>query len=181
MPTSPTAKAMTASLAGVILRDLLALRRQLLAYPEEQAIWLLPPGLPNIAGTLTLHLAGNLRHFIGAVLGKTGYVRERELEFSRRDVPRAELLAEVDRTVSEIGPVLESLDPATLGQPFPVRFTDVRVDTGDFLVHLSAHLAYHIGQVDYHRRLVTGDPTPAGAMTIAELRSARPSGEMKTL
>src|SRR4051812_5197341 len=84
------------TICTLMLRELRALRREVEAYPNEADLWATPQGLPNSAANLTLHLAGNLQHFIGARLGGTGYVRNRDLEFSRREGTRAELLAQVD-------------------------------------------------------------------------------------
>jgi hypothetical protein len=159
----------TTATAAILQRELRTLRREVEAYPSEQAIWKLVPGIPNSAGTLVLHLAGNIQHYIGARLTGTAYVRDRPAEFSRRDVPRSELLTELAAAEAAI----ERLKSATLPKRFPERIGGFELDTEDFLVHLIAHLAYHLGQVDYHRRLVTGDPTGAGALRPGELSSAR--------
>ncbi len=102
--------AFAAGLAAILDRDLRGLRRELEAYPDERQIWQPVPGLPNTAGTLALHLAGNLQHYVGARWGGTGYVRNRAAEFARRDVPRAELLAEIDRARAAVKAALAS-DP----------------------------------------------------------------------
>jgi uncharacterized damage-inducible protein DinB len=162
-------------LSAIILRDLQTLRRELEAYPEERDLWATPPGIVNSAGTLGLHLAGNMRHFVGAVLGGSGYVRNRDAEFSRRDVPRTELLAEVDAAIREVERALRDLPADQLAAPFPVPAGKVTVNTTDFLIHLVAHFDYHLGQVDYHRRLVTGQNTTVGAQAIPALHSARPA------
>lgn len=161
-------------IAGVLTRDLKALRRELDAYPDERDLWKLPPGIANSAGTLALHLTGNLLHFIGAQLGNTGYVRDRDAEFGRRDVPRAELLRAVDQTISVVSDVLPRLTAVDLERDFPQVFMGVKVQTGDFLLHLIAHFDWHLGQLDYHRRLVTGREAKIGAVPIPELTSARP-------
>src|SRR5690606_31252503 len=111
--------------------------------------------------------------FIGAVLGGSAYVRRREEEFSTRGLPRAELDALLARTAEEVQAALARLDPAVLDREFPVPLGGMRVATGDFLVHLSAHLAYHLGQADAHRRAVTGNPAGIEAMAIREMASAR--------
>src|SRR5438477_12279843 len=87
---------------GAMVRDLKALKRELEAYGQEYHIWKIPPGATNSAGNLALHMAGNLQHFIGAQFGGTGYVRNRDVEFNRKDVPRVELLREVDATIQVI-------------------------------------------------------------------------------
>jgi uncharacterized damage-inducible protein DinB len=157
----------------VIVRDLKAVRRELEAYADERDLWRLPPGIANSAGTLALHLAGNLQHFIGGVLGKTEYRRDRAAEFSRRDVPRAELVAQIEAAVIAVEQGLAQVSEAALAAEFPERIAGRTVTTGEWLVHLAAHLGYHLGQVDYHRRLVTGRGETVGALAIPELRTAR--------
>ena len=163
----------TTSVAAILARDLRALRREVEAYPDERQLWQSVPGLPNSCGTLVLHLAGNLRHFVGARLGGTDYVRDRAAEFARRDVPRAELLreiAEAERAVER----LASRGDAALPAAYPDAVGGHRFATDDWLVHLATHLAFHLGQADYHRRAVTGQPRGVGAMAVAELATARP-------
>jgi uncharacterized damage-inducible protein DinB len=162
-----------AQLAGILARDLRALRREIEAYGDERDIWKPLPGVANTAGTLVLHLAGNLQQFVGAVLGASGYVRDRDAEFNRRDVPRAELLTQVDRALGVVEGVLPSLPAARLSEPYPLQVGGVTIATGDFLMHLATHLAYHLGQLDYHRRVATGNGATIGAQAASELTSAR--------
>jgi uncharacterized damage-inducible protein DinB len=168
-----TAPTLQATVASILARDLAALRRELEAYPDERDLWATPPGVPNSAGTLALHLAGNLRHYVGAVLGGDGYVRDRDAEFARRDVPRAELAAGIAEAEAAVRRTLAALPDARLAEEFPQPVGERRIVTADYLVHLAAHLAYHLGQVDYHRRLVTGDGRGVGAVSPRELASAR--------
>lgn len=161
------------AIAAVISRELRALERELNAYQTEDQVWLLPPGLPNSGGTLALHASGNLQHFIGAVLGGTKYVRDRDAEFQRRDVPRSELIEDIHRADAVVRETLDRLDPSALAGTYPIAVANRRLDTGDFLMHLVAHLAYHTGQVDFHRRIVTRDTTGVGAVSPLELSSAR--------
>lgn len=135
-------------------RDLPRLEQEIGTYPTPAAIWLVPTGISNSAGTLCLHLIGNLNHFIGATLGNTGYVRNRELEFSARDVPREELIAGVQQTQSMINIVLTQLSQADLDKEYPVKLFDSTLTTAHVLIHLTTHLNYHLGQINYHRRLV---------------------------
>lgn len=164
---------MSEYLAGVLIRDLRTARRELEAYPDEASLWTIPPGLGNSGGTLALHLAGNIQHFIGAVLGGTGYVRNREAEFSRREVTRTELIEQLEAAIDAVERVLPGMDAQALDAEFPIPLSKVRVATGDFLTHLAAHLAYHLGQLDAHRRVVTASNSTVGAQAIPELRSAR--------
>lgn len=163
------------SLAALFRRDLATLTREIEAYPDEAAIWVVAPGITNSGGMLVRHLAGNLQHFIGAVLGGSGYRRDREAEFGAPPWPRAALLAEVGRTDAIVATTLERLDPARLDAPYPELVLQQRLMTGDFLTHLAVHLAFHVGQVDYHRRLVTGHGASVGPTAIPALASARPA------
>jgi uncharacterized damage-inducible protein DinB len=158
---------------GVILRDLRALRREVEAFPDERDLWRVPPGVTNSAGTLALHLAGNIQHYVGAVLGHTDYVRDRAAEFSRRDVPRPEILGQIDAAIRAVERGLAALSDATLAADYPEPVAGFTVTTSEWLVHLAVHVGYHLGQVDYHRRIVTGRGETTGAMAIPELRSAR--------
>jgi hypothetical protein len=160
-------------LAGILTRDLRALRREVEAYSDETDVWRVAPGLSNSTGTLVLHLAGNLQHFVGGQLGGTGYVRDRNAEFSLRDLPRHELLARIDAAVGAVERGLASISDAQLAAPFPQAVGGVTITTADFLVHLAAHLGYHLGQVDYHRRILTGNASSVGALSVAELRTAK--------
>jgi uncharacterized damage-inducible protein DinB len=166
----------TTWISGIITRDLDALRRELASYPDESDLWRILPGISNSAGTLTLHLAGNLQHFFGAVLGGSGYVRNREAEFQRRAVPRHELLAQVDAAAEAVRIGLSRITDADLSRDYPTIVAGTRLLTGDFLIHCAAHLTYHLGQIDYHRRMVTGQPGRIRALAIPELPSARPAG-----
>lgn len=153
-------------LRTILVRDLAALARELEAYPSDEAVWATPPGAPNSAGTLALHLAGNLHHYFGAALGGSEYRRNREEEFGARDLPRSELLGRIAAAAAAVDEALDGLEPARLGETFPAEFPHGRVVTGRFLLHLATHLAYHLGQVDYHRRLVTGDSAGVDAQSL---------------
>lgn len=161
-------------LENFLLRELRTLRLELEAFPDERQIWALPPGLPNSSGTLALHLAGNLQHYIGALLGQTGYVRNRDYEFAARDLPRQTLLDEISRAEAAIRATLPGLTEAQLSQEYPEALRGHFLETREFLLHLAVHLAYHLGQVSYHRRLVTGNAQGVGALSPVELSTARP-------
>jgi uncharacterized damage-inducible protein DinB len=165
-------QAVVGPVRAVLLRDLAAFRREIEAYPDEESPWALPPGFPNSAGTLALHVAGNLQHFIGAILGGTGYVRDRAAEFSARGVPRVDLLREL-RAAEDA--VRGTLDGRALPEqyPGPAGGGGMTIRTDEWLVHLAVHLTYHLGQVDFHRRSVTGSATGVGAVATTELPSAR--------
>lgn len=162
--------------AGTLMvRELTSLKAELLAYQTEADIWRVLPGISNSAGNLALHLAGNLEHFIGAILGKSGYVRNRDAEFSSTGIPRSELIRLVDSAIAVVDRTLNDLDPVVFSAEFPEPVAKVRLNTGDFVTHLAAHLAYHLGQVDYHRRIVTASGVTVGTVAPTRLRSARPA------
>lgn len=153
----------------LLTRELRAVKRELEAYPDDASVWRVIPGTPNTGGTLALHLAGNLQHFFGAILARDGYVRNRDAEFAKRDVPRAELLAGLDAAIASVRRTLSKLDDATLQRPYPEPIAKRTVDTETFLLHLASHLAYHLGQIDYHRRAVSGDAKGIDAVSVREL------------
>jgi hypothetical protein len=165
---------LTTTVAGLLARELRTLERELEAYPTEAQIWEAHPALPNTAGTLALHAAGNLLHFIGAILGGTGYVRDRDAEFNRRGVGRDELLAGLRTAREVVTTALPAVPASRLDEWYPLPVASRRVRTGEFLVHLTTHLAYHVGQVDYHRRITTADPKGVGAVSPTELPGAVP-------
>ncbi len=142
------------SIESLILRDLDTLEREIIQYPSLESIWTVRGDIKNTAGNLCLHLCGNLQHFIGAVLGQSGYVRDREKEFSLKDISAKELVSEVIRTKESIKAALQKLDPAILDKEYPIAVFNYPMTTHYFLIHLSAHLGYHLGQINYHRRLV---------------------------
>jgi uncharacterized protein DUF664 len=164
---------LAAGVAAILDRDLRTLRRELEAYPDERQIWQEVPGLPNTAGTLALHLAGNLQHYVGARWAGTGYVRNRDAEFARRGVSRSELVAEVERARAVVAAALPRVPAEALGQDYPELIAESHIRTDEYLVHLCAHFTYHLGQLDAHRRIVTGASAGVGAVRPAELGSAR--------
>jgi hypothetical protein len=153
----------------LIRRDLASLRREVEAYPSEEALWLTPPGIANSTGILVRHLCGNLRHYFGAVLGGTGYVRQRDLEFGAPPVSRAALLALISDTEREVLPVLERLRDDQLTGDFPEPQGGRTYEAPDYVAHLVMHLGYHLGQIDYHRRTLTSSTGSVGALSSAEL------------
>jgi hypothetical protein len=142
-------------LSDLYERDLNKLKQEIEQYSDEADLWKTSGSIPNSAGNLCQHLCGNLRHFIGAVLGNSGYVRDRDLEFSRGDVSRAALIGEIDATLADVKSTLEGLSDEVLASDYPVDvFGKGAFKTDWFLVHLATHFNYHLGQLDYHRRLV---------------------------
>ena len=147
---------MIESIITIMTRQLEQLKLEINSYQEESAIWTKSGEISNSAGNLCLHLSGNLQHFIGAVLGDSGYIRKRDDEFGLQDVPREDLLVEIDRTIEVVTSTLENLDPETLSKVYPREVFGQPITTEFFLIHLNSHLGYHLGQINYHRRLLAG-------------------------
>ena len=142
-----------ATLKSLFDRDLNKLKIEIGQYNDESAIWKVDGYVTNSAGNLCLHIIGNLNGFIGSELGNSGYVRQRDLEFSTKETPRAELLKMIDETIAVMDSSLDKVTPEQLEADYPkVVFAD-KMTTGYFLIHLATHLNYHLGQINYHRRL----------------------------
>ena len=143
-------------------RNLLKLQDELNAYADESNIWQIRDGISNSAGNLAetfglaLHLVGNLNHFIGAVLGESGYVRERDKEFSLKNIPRHEIIRSIDTTIAIIQFTLSKISDEDMNRPYPETLPILKDDNSIrfMLVHLTVHLSYHLGQINYHRRLI---------------------------
>lgn len=142
------------SLIKIFDRDLSKLEEEIKLYPTEESVWGVSGDIKNSGGNLCLHLCGNLQHFIGAVLGKTEYHRNRDLEFSASGIPIKELVAEISKTKDAVRTTLSRIDSATLERNYPIDVFGYSMTTTYFLVHLATHLGYHLGQVNYHRRLL---------------------------
>ena len=158
------------ALRTLLVRDLNALDREIAAYPDDESLWLTPPGILNSAGNLALHLTGNIRHFFGSAMADNGYVRNRDAEFANKGLTRDEIRAQIRTTVSELESALDVITDDQLSSVFPLPVRDFRVRTSDMLVHLAVHFGYHLGQIDYHRRLLTPNPTSANAMAMDPLK-----------
>ena len=141
-------------LIEIFERDLQKLITEINLYKDEDNLWLVKEGISNSAGNLCLHLVGNLNHFIGATLGKTGYVRHRDDEFSLKNILRQDLLLNIENCVLIVKNTLKNLPDGELEKDFPLEVFGRTVRTDFMLVHLTTHLAYHLGQINYHRRLL---------------------------
>jgi len=145
---------MIQTLTQLFIRDLDKLKTEISSFKDEKKIWEISGEVKNSAGNLCLHLCGNLQHFIGAVLGNSGYVRNRDAEFSRKNVPLKELVIEIELTANIVEKTLKELKEEELTKTFPINVFGYEMTTGYFLVHLTTHLNYHLGQINYHRRLL---------------------------
>ena len=140
-------------LTTLFCRDLAKLKVELESYKNETQIWKVVGDIANSTGNLCLHLVGNLDTYIGATLGNTGYVRDRDAEFALKDIPRSELIKRIDSTIQTIQTVVPAIPEEQLKSEYPLLVLKEKTTTEYFLIHLAMHLSYHLGQVNYHRRL----------------------------
>ncbi len=142
------------TLSEIFERDLQKLITEINLYKDEDNLWLIKEGISNSAGNLCLHLVGNLNHFIGATLGNTGYVRHRDDEFSLKNIPRQDLIMNIENCILIIKTTMNKLQEEDLEKDFPLEKHGKVVSTMHMLIHLQTHLGYHLGQINYHRRLL---------------------------
>lgn len=136
-------------------RDIAKLKTEIELYASDGDLWKTAGDVSNSGGNLCLHLCGNLRHFIGFVLGGSGYVRDRDLEFSDTNVSRDELYLRIDATLAEVKAGLAKLTAEDLEKEYPIDVFGHSMTTGWFVTHLATHFNYHLGQINYHRRLIS--------------------------
>lgn len=123
-------------------------------YENEANIWQLEKKISNSAGNLVLHIVGNLNTYIGKELGKTNYVRNRELEFSNKNITRKKLIENINDTRIIVNDVLQKLTEEDLKKQYPILVLSESTTTEYLLVHLATHLTYHLGQISYHKRFI---------------------------
>lgn len=153
----------------ILERDLEGLAREIEMFPDDESLWRVAPGITNPAGSLARHASGNLKHFVGAVLGGSGYVRQRDSEFGVKSGTRAEHAAELRETKEMVSQVLPTLSPEVLAAGYPDPPGGIPVSCQRFLLHLCTHLAFHLGQAGYLRRVVTGDARSSGPVSVRDL------------
>lgn len=144
----------TESLIPLFEKSLYQLEQEITAYPNDDALWETEMDIKNSGGNLCLHLLGNLQHFIGAILGDTGYVRKREAEFTDKNIDIEDLLSELRHTQEIVVETLKNLSSYDLEKTYPIPVFGYDMKTEYFLIHLHSHLNYHLGQINYHRRLI---------------------------
>ncbi len=144
---------MKRSIVQVFEKDLIRLQLEIEAFEGEENLWLKSDGINNSAGNLCLHIIGNLNNYIGAILGNTGYIRNRPLEFTEK-VTKNNLLEKIKNTQEVVFKTLENLNSEQLEKIYPEDVLGYRMTTEYFLIHLLGHLNYHLGQINYHRRIL---------------------------
>ena len=158
------------NIADLMVRELNGFRLEIELFPDDESIWRTLPGVTNSAANLAMHVAGNLQHYAGAVLGGNGYVRHRDVEFGRRSGTKAEVIAEIDAAIRAVDQVIPGLAAERLRAIYPetvIAGKEIRTEL--FLLHLCSHAAYHLAQAGYLRRIMFGDTRASGAMSLAAL------------
>jgi hypothetical protein len=160
---------LTEDIRRLLVRELEGFKRELALFPDDESAWRVLPGVANSAANLGLHVAGNLQYFVGAMLGGSGYRRDRDAEFNRRSGSRQEIIAEADLAIDAVRRVLPTLSAAQLAADFPEAVMGVTFPTQTFLLHLCAHAAFHLGQAGYLRRMLTEEERSSGPIPLAAL------------
>ena len=142
------------ALQKIFKRDLEKLKQEIASYRDENNLWVVDKSIANSSGNLCLHLVGNLNTYIGEEIGKTGYVRNRDLEFSLKNIPQLQLVKMIEDTIAVVENGLNKLNENDLEKEYPLLVFKEKTSIGYFLIHLAVHLGYHLGQVNYHRRLL---------------------------
>jgi len=145
---------MIETLKTIFNRDLNRLKSEIELYNNENDVWKINNGITNSAGNLCLHLVGNLNTYIGNVFLKTDYLRNRELEFSLKNIPKSELIQKIEETITVVNDSLDMISEEELKTDFPLLVLEEKMSTEFMLIHFTTHLAYHLGQINYHRRLL---------------------------
>lgn len=135
-------------------RDLVRLATEISYFKKEEDLWVLKGSILNTAGNLCLHLVGNLNTYIGKNIGNTGYVRNRDAEFNSRNIPKSELLKQIEKTKEVVSSSLRNLRESQLAAIYPEQALGYEMTNSYFLIHLSGHLNYHLGQINYIRRML---------------------------
>ena len=142
------------ALVQLFIRDLKRLQKEVQLYTDDSILWKVDADVKNSGGNLAIHLIGNLQHFIGAILGNSGYIRQRDKEFNDKNVPRKLILAQMDEIIALLEKVVLNLSENELRKMYPLNISKEGMTTEQFLIHLYGHLNYHLGQINYHRRLL---------------------------
>lgn len=143
------------TLSQIYENDLRRLIKEINRYESDADLWRQAQGISNSGGNLALHLTGNLKHFFGANLGGTGYRRERDLEFSAKNISREDLVRGLEEALRVVKDTLADLSDEQLHEVYPEKFGDRQQVTVSVIIYMLGHLNYHLGQINYHRRILS--------------------------
>lgn len=142
------------NIADLFQRGIDKLIEEINLFKKEKNIWKIKETTKNTAGNLTLHLLGNLNHFIGRTLGHTDYIRKRQDEFSIKAIPREKLVTDLILLKETIKNSLEKISIEDIKKEFPLKIKEEVLTVELMLIFLLNHFNYHLGQVNYLRRLI---------------------------
>lgn len=166
---TPSDARLLQDLTRLLVREVDTFIREIEFLPDDESLWKTSAGVSNSCGNLALHCAGNLQHYVGALLGGSGYVRDRAREFSQRSGTRADVVAELTRARQAVESTLPEVSVSRLDEDFPEAVGGVTLPTRLALLHFAVHLGFHLGQADYLRRTLTGDARTAQTVSVKEL------------
>ena len=141
-------------LANFYERDISKLIEEINLFKNEEDLWRTASSVKNSCGNLVLHIIGGMNYLIGTTLAHTEYVRDRDQEFIQKNVERKELVAKLEELITMINQTLNSLTPEQMENEYPIFFDKPKTSVSYVLVQLLAHLNYHLGQVNYLRRIL---------------------------
>ena len=166
---APRIAVMIDDVRRLLVRELQTFALEVELFPDDESLFRTVPGVTNSAGNLALHVSGNLQHFVGAVLGGTGYVRNRDAEFQAHSGRREDVARALHETATAVTETLGRLPEEALEKPYPQPVADLELPCRLFLIHLAVHLSFHLGQAGYLRRIVTGDGRSSGPVSLKAL------------
>ena len=132
-------------LANFYERDLRKLIEEINLFKREQNLW------RTYGSVKILHIIGGSNYLIGNKLAHTGYVRDRDQEFIKKGLAREALVVQLEQLILLIKKTLNELD---MDAEYPMMFDDAIRSNGYVLTQLALHLNYHLGQVNYLRRVL---------------------------
>lgn len=142
------------ALIQIFNRDLEKLKLEIESFDDQKNLWITQGEISNSAGNLCLHLIGNLNHFIGSVIGDSDYVRDRDAEFTSKNIESEELANMIQDTGNVVSSALKNFDKNKLTSIYPIQVFGNDMTYQFFLIHLTTHLSYHLGQINYLRRIL---------------------------
>jgi hypothetical protein len=154
----------------LLSRELESFAKEIEMFPDDETVWVTVAGISNSAGNLALHICGNLKHYVGSIFGGSGYVRNRELEFSTRAGSRKDLISEIRSTIEVVTDILPRLSERTLAEVYPEKVGGNELPCHLFLLHLCTHTAFHLGQAGYLRRIITKENQSSGGISLQALK-----------
>jgi hypothetical protein len=141
-------------LANFYERDISKLIEEINLFKNEEDLWRTTGSVKNSCGNLVLHIIGGMNYLIGTALAHTEYVRNRDQEFIQKNVEKKELIAKLEELITIINQTLNRLTPEQMENEYPIFFDKPKTSVSYVLVQLLAHLNYHLGQVNYLRRIL---------------------------